>query len=176
VGAEPRSPLEARGLILTACAVSSRGGRVGGPRGRGPRGRRAYRGRSRVQGISERRGGREIARLHRNTIHHRLKQGRLNAHKVVESDREVYRTELDSLDVGHTSAQVRTLDTQRTNALEELSGMLASRLDETPVSPGLALPLRRVPKALRSRERSLSREMRERSPNGLPSAGSGGRC
>ena len=29
VGAEPRSPLEARGLILTACAVSLRGGRVG---------------------------------------------------------------------------------------------------------------------------------------------------
>jgi hypothetical protein len=29
VGAEPRSPLEARGLILTACAVSSRGASVG---------------------------------------------------------------------------------------------------------------------------------------------------
>ena len=48
---------------------------------------------------------------------------------------------------------------------------LILRARETPVSPGSRIPLRSVLKALRSRERNLSREMRERSPNGLPSAG-----
>jgi excisionase family DNA binding protein len=68
--------------------------------------------------------------VHRNTIHHRIKNGRIRAHKVVEADREVYRVERDSLDVGRTSADVRTLDAQRTTASEELSRMIATRLDE----------------------------------------------
>ena len=68
--------------------------------------------------------------IHRNTIHHRIKKGRIRAHKVVEADREVYRVERDSLDVGRTSADVRTLDAQRTTAGEELSRMIATRLDE----------------------------------------------
>ena len=48
MGAEPRSPLEARGLILTACAVSSRGarrvgeGRVGEGRTEGAVGYKEY--------------------------------------------------------------------------------------------------------------------------------------
>jgi excisionase family DNA binding protein len=68
--------------------------------------------------------------IHRNTVHHRIKSGRITAHKVVEGEREVYRVERDSLGVGRTSAYVRTLDAQRTTAGEELSRMIATRLDE----------------------------------------------
>ena len=68
--------------------------------------------------------------VHRNTVHHRIKVGRITAHKVVEGEREVYRIEGDSLGVGRTSADVRTLDAQRTTASEELSRMIATRLDE----------------------------------------------
>ena len=67
--------------------------------------------------------------VHRNTIHYRIKTGRIKAHKVVEADNEVYRIERDSLDIGRTSADVRTLDAQRTTASEELSRMIATRLD-----------------------------------------------
>jgi excisionase family DNA binding protein len=68
--------------------------------------------------------------VHRNTVHNRIKNGRIRAHKVLEGDREVYRIERDSLDVRRTSADVRTLDAQRTTAGEELSRMIATRLDE----------------------------------------------
>ena len=68
--------------------------------------------------------------VHRNTVHHRIKLGRIKAHKVVEGEREVYRVELDSLGVGRTSADVRTLDAQRTTAGEELGRAIAARLDE----------------------------------------------
>jgi excisionase family DNA binding protein len=68
--------------------------------------------------------------IHRNTVHHRIKTGRITAHKVVEGGREIYRVERDSLGVGRTSAHVHTLDAQRTTASEELSRMIATRLDE----------------------------------------------
>ena len=68
--------------------------------------------------------------IHRNTVHHRIKSGRITAHKVVEGGREVYRVERDSLGVGRTSAHVHTLDAQRTTASEELSRLIATRLDE----------------------------------------------
>jgi excisionase family DNA binding protein len=68
--------------------------------------------------------------IHRNTVHHRIKTGRITAHKVVEGGREVYRVERNSLGVGRTSAHVHTLDAQRTTASEELSRMIATRLDE----------------------------------------------
>jgi excisionase family DNA binding protein len=68
--------------------------------------------------------------IHRNTVHHRIKTGRITAHKVVEGVREVYRIERNSLDVGRTSAHVHTLDAQRPTASEELSRMIATRLDE----------------------------------------------
>ncbi len=68
--------------------------------------------------------------VHRNTVHYRIKKGRIKAHKVVEANNEVYRIERGSLDVGRTSADVRTLDAQRTTASEELSRMIATRLDE----------------------------------------------
>ncbi len=72
----------------------------------------------------------KILGVHRNTIHHRIKTGRIKAHKVVEADREVYRIERDSLGIGRTSADVRTLDAQRTDAGEVLARMIATRLDE----------------------------------------------
>jgi excisionase family DNA binding protein len=68
--------------------------------------------------------------VHRNTIHNRIKAGRIMAHKVLEADREVYRIERDSLDVGRTNAHVHTVDAQRTTATEELSRMIATKLDE----------------------------------------------
>jgi excisionase family DNA binding protein len=68
--------------------------------------------------------------IHRNTVHNRIKAGRITAHKVVEGEREVYRVERDSLGVGRTSALVHTLDAQHTTASEELSSMIATRLDE----------------------------------------------
>ena len=68
--------------------------------------------------------------VHRNTVHHRIKSGRITAHKVVEGEREIYRIERDSLGVGRTSAAVHTLDAQRPTASEELSRMIATRLDE----------------------------------------------
>src|SRR5215213_3680146 len=68
--------------------------------------------------------------VHRNTIHNRIKTGRIKAHKVLEADREVYRIEWDSLGAGRTSAGVHTLDAQRTTASEELARMIAARLDE----------------------------------------------
>ncbi len=67
--------------------------------------------------------------VHRNTVHHRIKVGRITAHKVVEGEREVYRIERDSLNIGRTGAHVHTLDAQRTTATEELSRTIATRLD-----------------------------------------------
>ena len=68
--------------------------------------------------------------VHRNTIHNRIKAGRIKAHKILEADREIYRVERDSLGAGRTSADVHTLDAQRTTASEELARMIATRLDE----------------------------------------------
>ena len=68
--------------------------------------------------------------VHRNTVHHRIKAGRITAHKVVEGEREVYRIELDSLGVGRTRTDVHTLDAQRQTTGEELGRMIATRLDE----------------------------------------------
>jgi excisionase family DNA binding protein len=68
--------------------------------------------------------------VHRNTIHNRIKAGRIKAHKILEADREIYRVERSSLGAGRTSADVHTLDAQRTTASEELARMIATRLDE----------------------------------------------
>ena len=75
----------------------------------------------------------EAARLlgvHRNTIHYRIKAGRIKAHKVVEADREVYRIEADSLGIRRTSAGVYTLDAQRPMAGGDFAVALGARLDE----------------------------------------------
>jgi excisionase family DNA binding protein len=68
--------------------------------------------------------------VHRNTIHNRIKSGRIRAHKVLEADREVYRIERDSLGDVRTGADVHTLDAQRTTVSEELARMIATRWDE----------------------------------------------
>jgi excisionase family DNA binding protein len=68
--------------------------------------------------------------VHRNTVHTRIKAGRITAHKVVEGEREIYRLELDSLGVGRTRADVHTLDAQRTMASEELAQLISTRLEE----------------------------------------------
>jgi excisionase family DNA binding protein len=80
--------------------------------------------------------------IHRNTVHHRIKSGRIRAHKVLEGDREVYRIERDSLgieDVGRTSADVRTLDAQRPITGEALAQLLSVKLEE--IVQGHALEL-----------------------------------
>jgi len=68
--------------------------------------------------------------VHRNTVHHRIKAGRITAHKVVDGEREIYRVELDSLGIGRTRADVHTLDAQRTTGGEELAQLIATRLEE----------------------------------------------
>jgi excisionase family DNA binding protein len=68
--------------------------------------------------------------VHHNTVHNRIKAGRITAHKVVEGEREIYRIERDSLGVGRPRADVHTLDAQRTTASEELAQLIATRLEE----------------------------------------------
>ena len=68
--------------------------------------------------------------VHRNTVHHRIKTGRLKAHKVLEGEKEVYRIERDSLSIGRPSADGHTLDAQRPIPPEELMRHLTDRLEE----------------------------------------------
>jgi excisionase family DNA binding protein len=68
--------------------------------------------------------------VHRNTVHNWIRSGRLTAHKVVESNREFYRIERDSLPVGRPRADVRTLDAQGTSAATELVEILSRRIEE----------------------------------------------
>jgi hypothetical protein len=77
--------------------------------------------------------------VHRNTVHHRIKNGRFRAHKVIEGDREVYRIERDSLDIRRTGAHVHTLDAQRPIPGEEVARLLADRLED--IVQGYALEL-----------------------------------
>jgi hypothetical protein len=55
----------------------------------------------------------KLLRIYRNTVHNRI--------KVVEGECEVYAIERDSLGVGRTNADVRTLGAQCTIASEEAS-------------------------------------------------------
>jgi excisionase family DNA binding protein len=77
--------------------------------------------------------------IHRNTVHHRIKTGRIKAHKVIEGDREIYRIERDSLGIGRTSASVHTLDAQRPISTEGLARLLTDRLEA--IVQGYALEL-----------------------------------
>ena len=72
----------------------------------------------------------KLLEVHRNTIHNRIKAGRITAHKVVEGEREVYRIELDSLGVRRTRADVHTVDAHRPTTGEDMGRMIATRLDE----------------------------------------------
>jgi excisionase family DNA binding protein len=75
----------------------------------------------------------EVARLcnvHRNTVHNWIKSGRLDAHKVVENDREMYRINAESLANVRPEAQGRNLDAQRPTDAQELAEVLGQRLQE----------------------------------------------
>jgi excisionase family DNA binding protein len=67
--------------------------------------------------------------VHRNTVHNRIKAGRIRAHKVIEGDREIYRIELESLGVGRTSADVHNKGAQRTTEGQEIAHVIAHRLE-----------------------------------------------
>src|SRR5215216_3090786 len=68
--------------------------------------------------------------IHRNTVHHRIKAGRLRAHKAIEGDREVYRIERDSLGLGRTGAPVHTIDAQRPNVPgADIAQVIVDRLE-----------------------------------------------
>ncbi len=81
----------------------------------------------------------QILGIHRNTVHHRIKTGRLRAHKVVEGEREVYRIERDSLGIGRPSADVHTLDAQRPMPAQDVAKMLMDRLED--IVQGYAIKL-----------------------------------
>ncbi len=68
--------------------------------------------------------------VHRNTVHNWIRSGRLNAHKVIENNREFYHVERDSLPVGRPRADVRTLDAQGATSANELVAMLTRRIEE----------------------------------------------
>jgi excisionase family DNA binding protein len=88
--------------------------------------------------------------IHRNTVHHRIKTGRITAQKVVEGGREIYRVERDSLGVGRTSAHVHTL----LGALREELGAERVRREmaETTLREGIAEEQRRREEAERERD------------------------
>jgi excisionase family DNA binding protein len=68
--------------------------------------------------------------VHRNTVHNRFKAGRIKAHKVIEGDKEVYRIDRDSLDVGRTEAVEHHSDAQRTGGEgQELAQAIAHSLE-----------------------------------------------
>jgi excisionase family DNA binding protein len=67
--------------------------------------------------------------VHRNTVHNRIKAGRIKAHKVIEGDREFYHIDRDSLGVGRPSAVVRHEGAQRTFEGHELAQVIADRLE-----------------------------------------------
>lgn len=75
----------------------------------------------------------EVARLcnvHRNTVHNWIKSGRLDAHKVIDNDREMYRINAESLANVRTDAPGRNLDAQRPTDAQELAEALGQRLQE----------------------------------------------
>jgi excisionase family DNA binding protein len=68
--------------------------------------------------------------VHRNTVHHRIKSGRLRAHKVIEGDREVYRIERDSLGLGRTDTLLHTIGAQRQNMPStDIAQVIVDRLE-----------------------------------------------
>ena len=67
--------------------------------------------------------------VHRNTVRNRIKDGRIKAHKVIEGEREIYRIDANSLDVGRTSADVHNKVAQRTTSGGDVVQMLVHRID-----------------------------------------------
>jgi excisionase family DNA binding protein len=101
----------------------------------------------------------QLLNVHRNTVHNRIKAGRIRAHKVIEGDREVYRVERDSLGIGRTDAHVHTLDAQRPMPGEEIALLLADRLED--IVQGYALELGDVREQL-GEERAKRQQAEER--------------
>jgi excisionase family DNA binding protein len=105
---------------------------------------------------------REAAKLlnvHRNTVHSRIKSGRIRAHKVIEGGREIYRIERDSLGIRRTGALVHTLDAQRPITGEEIVRLLTDRLEN--VVQGYVLELGNVREQL-GEERGRRKQAQER--------------
>jgi excisionase family DNA binding protein len=68
--------------------------------------------------------------VHRNTVRNRIKSGRINAHKVLDGDQEIYRIDRDSLGDVRTSADVHTMGAQRTTESRELAELISHRLED----------------------------------------------
>jgi len=67
--------------------------------------------------------------VHRNTVHNRIKAGRIKAHKVIEGDKEVYRIDRDSLDVGRTETLEHNKGAQRTTEGQDIAQAIAHSLE-----------------------------------------------
>src|SRR5215216_2758811 len=72
----------------------------------------------------------QLLGVHRNTVRNRIKDGRIKAHKVLEGEREFYRVDANSLDVGRTSADVHDKVAHRTTSGGDVVQMLAHRIDQ----------------------------------------------
>ena len=71
-----------------------------------------------------------ILRVHRNTVHNYIKQGRIRASKVMEGGREFYLIERETLPNVHKGAHEQPLDAQPDPEHTELAAMLAYRLED----------------------------------------------
>jgi excisionase family DNA binding protein len=72
----------------------------------------------------------KILRVHRNTVHNYIKNGRLRASKIMEGGREYYLIEQDSLPNVHQGKHEHTLDAQPPTEHTEIAVMLAHRLED----------------------------------------------
>ena len=72
----------------------------------------------------------KILRVHRNTVHNYIKQGRLRASKTMEGGREFYLIERGSLPSVHKGIHEQTLDAQPPPEHSEIAVMLAHRLED----------------------------------------------
>ncbi len=72
----------------------------------------------------------KILRVHRNTVHNYIQQGRIRASKTMEGGREYYLIERDSLPNVRKGRQEHTLDAQPPAEHTEIAAMLAYRLED----------------------------------------------
>jgi excisionase family DNA binding protein len=71
-----------------------------------------------------------ILRVHRNTVHNYIKQGRIKASKTIEGGREYYLIEWESLPNVQKGKHEHTLDAQPPAERTEIAVMLAHRLED----------------------------------------------
>ena len=72
----------------------------------------------------------KILRVHRNTVHNYIKQGRLRASKTMEGGRELYLIERDSLPNVHKGIHEQTLDAQPPPEHSEIAVIFAHKLED----------------------------------------------